>query len=267
MEISYYQIDAFTDRVFNGNPAAVCPLNEWLPDSVLQSIAMENNQSETSFIVSKNDDYEIRWFTPTEELDLCGHGTLATAYVIFRWLQPWTKKITFHSRSGELIVHRNNDEITMDFPTRPATVCDIPEALVRGLGVTPRHVLKADAYLAVFESERQIRGLKPDFKQLAEQGFERIIVTAPGDKVDFVSRYFKPKSLMTEDPVTGAAHCSLMPYWARRVNKNRLEARQVSRRGGEIICELRGDRLFLTGKAVLYLQGTITIPYHLTATV
>lgn len=265
MELSLYQIDAFADQIFHGNPAAVCPLNTWLPDTILQAIAMENNLSETAFIVGKNDDYEIRWFTPSEEVDLCGHATLASAYVVFRWLQPWNHKITFHSQSGPLLVQRNqeNDEMTLDFPARQVTVCDIPEKLVQGLGITPRHVLKGAAYVVVLESERQIRSLKPDLRLLGEQGFEKIIVTAPGDKVDFVSRYFKPNSIITEDSVTGSAHCVLMPYWSRRVNKNKLSARQVSKRGGNIICELKNDRVYLTGKAVPYLQGTITIPYQL----
>lgn len=264
MELSLYQIDAFTDQIFSGNPAAVCPLNAWLPDAVMQAIAAENNVSETSFIVSKGDDYEIRWFTPAEEIDLCGHGTLASAYVVFRWLQPWSQQIVFHSRSGPLKVLRNQDEFTLDFPMLAVTACEIPENLSHGLGLAPRHVLKnANIYLAVYESERQIRGLKPDFKQLAQFGFERIIVTASGDKVDFVSRYFKPQSLMTEDPVTGSAHCILMPYWARRLTKNRLLARQVSKRGGSILCELKTERVYLTGKAVPYLQGTITIPYNI----
>ena len=216
MELSLYQIDAFADQIFNGNPAAVCPLNSWLPDNILQSIAMENNLSETAFIVSKNDDYEIRWFTPNEEVDLCGHATLASAYVVFRWLQPWSHKITFHSQSGALLVQHNqeNDEITLDFPARHVTPCEISEILVRGLGITPRHVLKGPAYLVVLESERQIRSLKPDLRLLGENGFEKIIVTAPGDKVDFVSRFFIPNSILTEDPVTGSAHCVLMPYLA-----------------------------------------------------
>lgn len=265
MELSFYQIDTFTDQIFNGNPAAVCPLNSWLPDHILQSIAIENNLSATAFIVSKNDAYEIRWFTPSEEIDLCGHATLASAYVVFRWLNPWSHNVTFHSKSGTLLVKHNqdNDEITLDFPASHVTPCDISEILIRGLGITPRHVLKGNAYLVVLESERQIRGLKPDLRLLSEHGFERIIVTAPGDKVDFVSRYFKPKNIITEDPVTGSAHCILMPYWSRRVNKNRLLASQVSKRGGNILCEIRNDRVFLTGKAVPYLQGTITIPFQL----
>lgn len=264
MELSLYHIDAFTDQIFSGNPAAVCPLNAWLPDSVLQLIAAENNLSETSFIVCKDDNYEIRWFTPSEEIDLCGHGTLASAYVVFRWLQPWSQNIVFYSRSGQLKVLRHQDEFTLDFPMLAVSPCDISDNLSQGLGLAPRHVLRnANINLAVFESERQIRSLKPDFKQLAHTGYERIIVTAPGDKVDFVSRYFKPQSAMTEDPVTGSAHCILMPYWARRLSKNKLHARQVSKRGGDILCELKSERVYLTGKAVPYLQGTINIPYQI----
>ncbi len=265
MELSLYQIDAFAEQIFTGNPAAVCPLNNWLPDHILQAIAMENNLSETAFIVSKNDDYEIRWFTPNEEVDLCGHATLASAYVVFRWLQPWNHKVTFHSKSGSLLVQHNqiNGEITLDFPALPVSACDTPEKLVQGLGIAPRQILKGKSYLAIYESERQIRLLKPDFRLLSENGFDRIIVTAPGDKVDFVSRFFIPGCTISEDPVTGSAHCILMPYWSRRVNKNRLTARQISKRGGNIICEIKNDRVYLTGKALPYLQGTITIPYQL----
>lgn len=265
MELSLYQVDAFADQIFTGNPAAICPLNNWLPDSVLQLIAMENNLSETAFIVSKNDDFEIRWFTPNEEVELCGHATLASAYVVFRWLRPWDHKVTFHSKSGSLLVHHNpsNDEITLDFPALQVTPCDTPEKLVQGLGVSPRQVLKGNSYLAIYESERQIRHLKPDYRLLSENGFDRIIVTAPGDKVDFVSRFFTPNGAITEDPVTGSAHCILMPYWSRRVNKNRLLARQISKRGGNILCEIKNDRVYLTGKALPYLQGTITIPHQL----
>jgi len=258
MELPIYQIDAFTSKIFAGNPAAVCLLNEWLPDDILQSIAQENFLPETSFVVSKNDQREIRWFTPAAEIDLCGHGTLAAAYVIFRWIEPWIKDISFESKSGTLKVSRKEDHYQIDLPLSPVSPCEMIEGLENALGVLPRQLLKNDKwYMAVIESEKQVRQLKPNFHELEKLGCPKMIVTAPGDRVDFVSRYFKAAEPIFEDPVTGSAHCSLMPYWSRRLSKLRLKARQVSKRGGEMICEIKHDRLILEAQAQAYMQGTI----------
>jgi len=264
MELPIYHIDAFAQRIFAGNPAAVCLLNEWLPDNILQTIAAENYLPETSFIVSSDDQHEIRWFSPAEEMDLCGHGTLAAAHVLLRWVRPWLQEVTFQSASGELTVKRCEDEEShylLDFPARPAAPCDMLEGLAVALGVTPRQLLKTHgAYLAVLESEKQIRQLKPDMRKLIEINCHKLIVTAPGDRVDFVSRYFIANGPIHEDPATGSAHCTLMPYWGRRLSKTKLQARQVSSRGGELGCEMRQDRILIKGAAVAYLQGTITVP-------
>lgn len=260
MELPIYHIDAFTQQVFAGNPAAVCLLNEWLPDTILQSIAAENFLPETSFVVSKNDQHEIRWFSPTQEMELCGHATLAAAHVLLSWVHPWLQEITFQSASGALQVKRHDGNYVMDLPALPPAACEMLPGLEDALGVIPRQLLKAKAHLVVLESEKQVKLLKPDMRKLADLNIERMIVTAPGDSVDFVSRYFKTVGLIPEDPVTGAAHCTLMPYWSRRLSKNRLEAKQVSARGGSILCELRQDRVLLTGAAVAYLQGTINLP-------
>lgn len=262
MEIALYQIDAFTKNVFSGNPAAVCLLREWLPDATLQAIAGENYLPETAFVVSKNDQHEIRYFKPDGEIELCGHGTLASAYVMIHVLEPWLNEITFESKSGSLLVKKQNDEFLLNFPVRHATPCEILSGLDDALGVMPRQLLiyKNEMYLAILESEKQIRHLKPDFKKLSAINCKKIVVTAPGDRVDFVSRYFKANEAIQEDPVTGTAHCLLMPYWAKRLGKNRLQAKQVSARGGELQCELRQDRVLINGTAAFYLKGSITIP-------
>src|SRR5579872_1333953 len=218
MELPIYQIDVFTSKVFAGNPAAVCLLNEWLPDKTLQSIAEENFLPETSFVVSEQDQHEIRWFSPTEEMDLCGHGTLAAAYVMLRWIQPWIHEISFSSKSGRLHVKHTEDGYVMDLPIQPALPCDMIEGIETGLGVMPRQLLKNQKWtIAVIESERQVRQLKPNFHALEELDCHKVVVTAPGDSVDFVSRYFKTQGLLREDPVTGSTHCALMPYWSRRL--------------------------------------------------
>jgi PhzF family phenazine biosynthesis protein len=258
MELPIYHIDAFTSKIFAGNPAAVCLLSEWLPDNILQSLAQENFLPETTFVVSKNDEHEIRWFSPAAEMNLCGHGTLAAAYVIFRWIEPWIKEITFQSKSGPLKVSRLENHYCMDLPVSPVLPCDMIEGLESALGILPRQLWKNDArYLAVIESERQVRQLKPNFHALEKLNCHKIIVTAPGDRVDFVSRYFTAAGPIFEDPVTGSAHCSLMPYWSRRLGKLRLKARQVSKRGGELICELKQDRVLIEAEAQAYMQGTI----------
>ncbi len=261
MRIPLYQVDAFADRPFTGNPAAVCPLDAWLPDSLMQSIAAENNLSETAFFVPEGDGYGLRWFTPATEVDLCGHATLASAHVIFRFLAPERDEILFQTRqAGVLRVTRDGDLLALDFPSRPAEPCPMPEGLAAALGRVPASVLAARDYLCVYDSADEIAALTPDFAALARLDRFAVIATAPGnDGSDFVSRFFAPARGVDEDPVTGSAHCTLIPYWAARLGKTRLDARQVSRRGGRLTCALKGDRVSIGGHAVLYLIGTIEI--------
>lgn len=257
--IPIYQIDAFSDRVFGGNPAAICPLDEWLPDAVMQSIAAENNLSETAFFVPDGDGYHLRWFTPTVEVDLCGHATLASAYLVLTRLKPKTKAVRFTTRSGDLEVARRDDLLVMDFPALPAEAIAAPNDLVAGLGVTPEALLRATNYLAIFGTEADVARLEPDMERLAELYPYGVIATAPGETADFVSRYFAPAHGVPEDPVTGSAHCTLIPYWSQRLDKRTLDARQISGRGGALLCEDRGERVSIGGRAVLYLEGTISI--------
>lgn len=257
--IPIYQIDAFTDSVFGGNPAAVCPLETWLPDERMQAIAAENNLSETAYFVSAADGYDLRWFTPTTEVDLCGHATLASAYLILSRLDPDAAAVRFSTRSGVLEVSRDGDLLVMDFPSLPATAETAPGALAEGLGAAPEEVLRATNYLAVYAREADVAALSPDMAKLAELYPYGVIATAPGETVDFVSRYFAPAHGVPEDPVTGSAHCTLTPYWARRLDKSDLHARQISTRGGELFCRDNGDRVSIAGRAVLYLEGTISI--------
>ena len=259
MKIPCYQVDAFASAVFHGNPAAVCPLDAWLPDATLQNIAAENNLSETAFTVPRGDEFDLRWFTPTVEMDLCGHATLAAAFVLFTEKSYSGDTIRFHSRSGWLTVKRAGDILTLDFPARPPQPCALPAALTRGLGALPANVLKSRDYLVVFDSAAEVRALRPDFATLKNLNCLGIIATAPGDDCDFVSRFFAPAAGVDEDPVTGSAHCTLIPYWAKRLGKNKLFARQISQRGGELFCELSGDRVLIGGKAVLYLRGEIVL--------
>lgn len=259
MKIPLYQVDAFTDRVFGGNPAAVCPLDSWLPDGQMQAIAAENNLSDTAFFVRNGDRYDLRWFTPAVEVDLCGHATLASAYVLFQQLGETGNKVVFHTRSGELTVERNGDQLLMNFPSRPPQPVDAPDFLREALGNEPEQILAARDYLVVYGSEAEVRTLDPDMEALKKIDRFAVIVTAPGDSCDFVSRFFAPAKGVPEDPATGSAHCTLIPYWANRLNKHVLHARQVSKRGGELFCELRGDRVEIAGRAALYLTGIITI--------
>lgn len=254
-----FQIDAFTDRLFAGNPAAICPLQTWLPDATMQAIAAENNLAETAFFVPTDDGYDLRWFTPTVEVDLCGHATLASAYLIFNRLEPGLQEVSFSTRSGTLSVTHDGDVLVMDFPSLPAEAVDSPEALAAGLGATPVEVRRATNYLAVFDTEADVAALVPDMARLATLHPYGVIATAPGKSVDFVSRYFAPAHGVPEDPVTGSAHCTLTPYWANRLGKVTLKGRQISARGGEVICEDRGDRVTIGGRAVLYLEGSITV--------
>jgi PhzF family phenazine biosynthesis protein len=259
MRILIYQVDAFASRVFEGNPAAVCPLEEWLGDEVMQAIATENNLSETAFFVREGEGYRIRWFTPEKEVDLCGHATLASAFVIFEHIEPSLQEVTFDSRSGLLNVSRGEELLALDFPSQPPAPCSAPPELAQGLGAEPAEVLSSQDYFAVFDHEKDIRLMEPDMTKLKKVGLRGVIVTAPGDEADFVSRFFAPSYGIDEDPVTGSSHCALTPYWARRLGKNRLHAYQLSRRGGELFCEDRGDRVMISGHAVLYLQGFLTI--------
>lgn len=260
--IPLYQVDAFTSRVFGGNPAAVCPLEGgWLPDALMQSIGLENNLSETAFLVrsEKPGRFGLRWFTPELEIDLCGHATLASAYVVFKHLHPDWTEVAFDTRSGELIVKRGEGGLlSMDFPSRPPEPGASDSRLRQALGGKAGHILVSRDYLVEYETEDEVRALQPDMITLAK--LDRfVIVTAPGKEVDFVSRFFAPSGGIPEDPVTGSAHCTLIPYWAARLNKTKLHALQVSRRGGELWCELRGDRVTMSGHAVEFLRGTITV--------
>ncbi|GAB4365085.1 MAG: PhzF family phenazine biosynthesis protein [Calditrichia bacterium] len=259
MKILFYQIDAFTDTVFSGNPAAVCPLEEWPDDNLLQNIGAENNLSETAFFVQKGKIFELRWFTPEMEVDLCGHATLASAYVIFHELNLPLEEIQFSTRSGMLKVRREGDLFSLDFPATPPLSVDPPQRLSEGLGLSPLAVFKSRDYLAVYSSEEHVRSIQPDFGLLKTLDGLGVCITAPGEDVDFVSRFFAPKAGVPEDPVTGSAHTTLIPYWAKELNKQKLHARQISRRGGELFCEDRGERVIISGRAVKFSEGFIFV--------
>ncbi|BDC50910.1 putative isomerase [Bryobacterales bacterium F-183] len=264
MELAIYQVDAFTSRLFGGNPAAVVPLEgDWLPDAVMQNIAAENNLAETSFILPNGDQrWKLRWFTPGLEVDLCGHATLAAAHVILQHLDQAATKLTFETRSGELIVTRDAETgmLALDFPARPPEPCAVDSRLKAALGGKPLQVLASQRdYMVVYESEDEIAALEPDQRELRQVDRFAVIVTAPGKEVDFVSRFFAPKAGIDEDPVTGSAHCTLIPYWADRLGKQKLSARQISKRVGELSCELQGERVRIAGHSVEYLRGTITV--------
>ena len=261
MRIPIYQIDAFTDTTFEGNPAAVCPLDDWLSDDVMQAIAMENNLSETAFFVARSDgDYDIRWFTPVAEIDLAGHPTLATAFLILSRLAPSRGSVRFHTRLGDVLdVGRDGDLLSMDFPARPPRPADNLAGVGPALGAEPGEGLAARDAFAVFDSVEHVLALKPDMEKVKALAYKGIIATAPGTDCDFVSRFFAPRQGIPEDPVTGSAHCTLIPYWAERLGKEDLYGRQVSRRGGELFCTFKGERVRIAGRAVLYLEGTISI--------
>ncbi len=261
MRLPLYQVDAFTDSLFGGNPAAVCPLETWLPDATMQAIAAENNLSETAFFVRDGGDYTLRWFTPTVEVDLCGHATLAAGHVVFRFLEPRRETVSFRTlKAGTLAVSKRADMLVMDFPARPASPADPPQGLLAALGGAARDVLQARDYLVVYDSAAEIAALKPDLAALAKVDCWAAIVTAPGENgIDFVSRFFAPAQGVPEDPVTGSAHCTLVPYWAQRLGKTELEARQLSRRGGALRCTLQGDRVNIGGRAVVYLECQISV--------
>ncbi|MEA2114933.1 MAG: PhzF family phenazine biosynthesis protein [Thermodesulfobacteriota bacterium] len=260
MEIPYYHIDAFTGTLFAGNPAGVCLLTSWPDDSLLQAIAGENRLSETAFLVGSDSEYALRWFTPTTEVDLCGHATLAASFVLYRQPGADPGPLLFHSQSGDLRVSRDNEMLFLDFPSRKAEEISCPDLLVKALGAQPVATYATRDLMAVFESEEEIRELNPDFSLLARLDSMGCIVTAPGKEVDFVSRFFAPKVGINEDPVTGSAHCTLIPYWSKRLNKKELLARQVSARGGELLCLDEGKRVKIGGRATLYMTGTLHVP-------
>lgn len=266
MKIPLYQVDAFSEKVLSGNPAAVCPLEAWLDDRTMLAIAAENNLSETAFLVPQPAGYGLRWFSPRHEVQLCGHATLAAAFVVFNALDKAADSVRFQTCGGPLVVNRDGAWLQMDFPALPLVPCpDPPRALLAGIEPRPGQVLEGSKnpaegnYFCVYEREEDIRNLRtnlPLFEQLHPAG---VCATAPGKTVDFVSRYFAPSFGIPEDPVTGSTHCSLAPYWSVQLKKRRLHARQLSQRGGEMFCEPRGDRVMLQGKAVLYLEGTISV--------
>lgn len=261
MRIPYFHVDAFTRRPFGGNPAGVCLLEgAWPPDELLQRIAAEHNLSETAFVLPRAHGYALRWFTPKVEVDLCGHATLAAAFVLFHYVGYEETTISFMTVSGPLAVERQGDMLVLDFPARPLQPCAMPEALLRGLGRTPLEVWRSRDYCAVFATPEEIIELVPDMVQLSQlDDCLGIIVTAPGREVDFVSRFFAPRTGVPEDPVTGSAHASLVPYWAQRLGKRCLTAHQLSARGGELFCEDGGERVKIGGYAVPYLRGEIEI--------
>jgi PhzF family phenazine biosynthesis protein len=254
-----YIVDSFTDRLFRGNPAAVCILSESLPDSVLQSIAAENNLSETAFFSPAEERPYLRWFTPQSEIDLCGHATLAAGFVALEFLRPQEKTIKFNSMSGPLTVTRDGDQYTIDLPLRAPQAVAPPAGLFEALGVKDAETLFARDYIVVLQSEREVREISPRLEILRQLDGVGVVVTAPGDTADFVSRAFFPKIGVDEDPVTGSTHCALAPYWGKKLGKRELSARQVSSRGGELLCSLQEDRVFLTGSARLYMRGEIAI--------
>ncbi len=260
MNIAYYHVDCFTENLFSGNPAAVCVMSAWLSDALMQTMAAEHHLPATAFIVEENHAYGIRWFSPDGEIELCGHGSIAASSVVFNYLKPAWLTVTFISPQHTVIVSRDQNNFTLDFPAQYLQVCTIEEALLKVLGIKPLAVYKTNTYLVLLENEQQVRKLQLDTLALRQLNCRNILITAPGDKVDFVSRNFYPKKTVMEDPVTGSAHCILAPFWAKRLNKNRLYAQQVSARGGELICEVNNERVLITGSAILYQKGEIILP-------
>lgn len=261
MDLPLYQVDAFTGRLFAGNPAAVCVLDEWLPSEQMLQIAQENNLAETAFCLMEENALSIKWFTPEIEMDLCGHATLATAHVLFQYYYPERDLLHFQSNSGELSVSRAGEWYQMDFPSREPQPAELPEIILRGIGAIPKEVLKARDYVLVYDKQAQIESIQPDIALLNTINIDPggIIVTAPGDDVDFVSRFFTPQASIFEDPVTGSAHCSLIPFWSKRLNKNSLTAEQISSRKGVLRVEDRGERVLIGGQAVTYMKATIKV--------
>lgn len=261
MKLTIYQVDAFANKLFGGNPAAVIPLDKWIDDSLMQQVAEENNLAETVFFVPKQDGFHIRWFTPELEIDLCGHATLAAAFVLFELLEYKNDTITFYSQSGLLKVYRDGAYIALDFPSwKPERVSDYPEELMKGLGITEHlGVYKKRDYIVELETQKDVLAIKPDISLLNKIDVIGIIVTAPGTNSDFVSRFFAPNCGVPEDPVTGSAHSQLIPFWAEKLGKDKMHAFQLSKRGGELWCEQNDDRVIMKGKAVFYMKGEIDL--------
>lgn len=259
MKQKIYQIDAFADQVFSGNPAAVCPLDQWLSDDLLQKIAMENNLAETAFYIKEENQYQIRWFTPTVEVDLCGHATLAAAFVLFNHENHNGNTIHFYSpRSGELTVKKQEEKLTLNFPADRVEEVELSKAITDGFNITPNLALKGKTdYFLVFDNEDEVRNVIPAFDKISKLNARGVIITAKGDKVDFVSRFFAPQSGINEDPVTGSAHTTLTPFWSKQLGKTELTAIQLSERKGYLQCAFLGDRVKISGKAILYLIGEI----------
>lgn len=264
MQVPFYQVDAFTDRLFGGNPAGVCPLEQWLPDETMQKIAMENNISETAFFIKKDGRFHIRWFTPKVEVNLCGHATLASAHVIFHDLGFDSEVISFESRSGTLNVTKEGELLILDFPANKPQRAALPDDFVQSLNITPIQCWRGkEDYLLLYRTQQEIEALIPDFRRMEKTDARAVIVTSPGDNVDFVSRFFAPRVGIDEDPVTGSAHTVLIPFWAEKLKKTEMQAKQLSSRGGNIFCRLRGDRVDIGGKAVTYLKGEISITWNI----
>ena len=259
MELTIYQVDAFTKNIFGGNPAAICPLEKWLDKDKMQKIALENNLSETAFFVKNGDKYDLRWFTPVNEVNLCGHATLASAFVYFNFINKDAQRIVFSTLSGDLIVERKDDLLIMNFPSNKPHVITPTKELLDVFPIAPKEVLINTKNVVVFETEKQVREMKPDIKGLLKVKGDGAIITAPGEKVDFVSRYFAPHEGIDEDPVTGSAHTHLVPYWSEKLGKKKFHALQVSSRVGELFCEDLGDRVQIAGYAALYLIGKIFV--------
>jgi len=260
MRIPYFEVMAFTNRLFAGNPAGVCLLERaWLPDEMMQKIAAENNLPETAFLIERESHFDLRWLTPAVEVDLCGHATLAAAHVILHHLGRKANAVSFQSRSGELKVDKIGNRLVLDFPAQPLGDCTPPAKLAEGLRARPSSVLKGRDYFALFDRAEDIAAINPDFDIIAQLDTQGVVVTAPGNDCDFVSRYFAPRAGIPEDPVTGSTHCALIPYWSKRLGKGELHARQVSRRGGELFCQDRQSRVGIGGHAVTYLQGTLDV--------
>lgn len=261
MEITLYQVDAFAEKIFEGNPAAVCPLESWLPDSFLQNIALENNLAETAFFVPEKEGYRIRWFTPATEVDLCGHATLATAHVLFNHHNYPGDELTFMSRSGPLTVRKSGPLLTLNFPSDVVTPTPLLPEFASAFGINPVEALKGKTdYMLIFESEEQISSMEPDLRSVSKLNARGVIITSKGNSVDFVSRFFAPQSGVDEDPVTGSAHTTLIPYRSKKLNKQMLNALQLSRRGGRLTCKMAGDRVEIGGRAHTFLVGTIFLP-------
>lgn len=259
MELKIFQVDAFTDSVFKGNPAAIIPLESWIGEETMQKVAIENNLSETAFFKKEGDKYALRWFTPEREIDLCGHATLASAHIIFNVLEPEINEVEFITLSGVLKAKREEKGISMIFPIREGTPTSVTESIIEGIGVIPVHAFLSRDLMIVLQEEYDVKYIQPNFEILNTLGIDGIVVTAKGSDCDFVSRYFVPSSVIKEDPVTGSAHSTLVPYWAKRLNKKCFIAKQLSSRGGVLNCELLEDSIKISGEAITYLSGTISI--------